>query len=308
MRLKHETVLLAQDYLTTHQHEAEKYNRGRLDPVTGTYRKRALFSLPVLASSIDEMTIANQDCGDCGGVVEKHVKNILVVDPNPSILKLFRKSLKSMFPQAEIHTSRSAEEALRLVSAQLQTEYGITSFQHRNFDIIIIEQSLSQVLYGPSSHKDQRNNILTTNSACCSVSSVEKANYSQRWLQKPNSFSGSRGCNSLVPIDVCGSELIKAIKALETEVFGSSKSQSATYCQEPHTASSNKRAISISTKLFQWRSLMIGVSMQPDRDAAKLTEAGADVIWGKPLPHIGYVLRNQLVHLLISKRRRCTVE
>jgi hypothetical protein len=48
-QLKQETIVIAQAYLLAHPQQAEKYNRSTLDPVTGTFRKKALFSLPVLS-------------------------------------------------------------------------------------------------------------------------------------------------------------------------------------------------------------------------------------------------------------------
>jgi CheY-like chemotaxis protein len=306
MRLKHETVLLAQEYLMTHQHEAEKYNKVKLDPVTGTYRKRALFSLPVLASTLDEGRILNPSCGEYSEIVQEQVKNILVVDPNPAIQQLLLRSMKSMFPGAEIHASQSGEEALKLSSAQLHREYGSTAFQHRNFDVIIVEQCLCQSLHDPKS-KEQEREKLTGNHACVAMASMANTDttYRPRRLQKPSSFAGSGSDHNHGSINMRGSDLITAIQELEADVFASSKTQQqdAKDPQQNAASSSNETTMSMPTKLFQWRSLLIGVSMQPDRDAGILTEAGADVIWGKPIPHIGDALRNQLVQSLVNKRR-----
>ena len=48
--------------------------------------------------------------------------------------------------------------------------------------------------------------------------------------------------------------------------------------------------------------LVIGVSVQPDRDAAKMRTAGADLVWGKPIPNVGQHLRNELLSKLFTKR------
>lgn len=52
-RLKHETILVAHRYLFAHPDQAELYNCPWFDAVTGTYRKKALFSLPVLSTTND---------------------------------------------------------------------------------------------------------------------------------------------------------------------------------------------------------------------------------------------------------------
>jgi hypothetical protein len=70
------------------------------------------------------------------------VKNILVIDPNKTILNLFCKPMNNMFPNALIHATQSGEEALKLISAVSQREYGSSTCQHRNYDLIVVEQRL----------------------------------------------------------------------------------------------------------------------------------------------------------------------
>jgi hypothetical protein len=48
-RFRVETVLLAQSYLLRHPHLIYVYNTPTFDPITGTMRKKALFSLPALS-------------------------------------------------------------------------------------------------------------------------------------------------------------------------------------------------------------------------------------------------------------------
>jgi hypothetical protein len=249
---KHETVELAKEYLIAHPHEAERYNLARLDQVTGTYRKKALFSLPILASTVDEI-LPKVESHEYHLLLECQVKSILIVDPNNAILNLFCKSLHQLFPSASLTTSQCGEEALRMAEAMLQRGDG-TSSQPRGFDIIVVEQRL---------YRTQKN-------------------------------GGS--CQTGLSQNVCGSELIRAICEVESKVFSSSSNH--------QSLPARVEASALSPRSVQWKSLVIGVSAQPDRDAESLQKSGADVIWKKPIPSVGEALRNQLLSALVSKRRR----
>lgn len=296
-RLKHETVLLAQEYLLTHSEVAEKYNKTKLDPTTGTYRKKALFSLPVLSAVLDD-TLPSPNCSGYRDLLKSQVKNILIVDPNTAILNLLCKSMHSMFPDARLATAQNGEEALKLVSTELQHEYGMSPFQHRNFDIIVVEQRLHRSLQtqqkaATCEHEQDSSQRLPQNK-----SMTEMDNYgfaAVPVLHKPNSFNEGTKSLAYKCINMCGSDLLKAIHEMEAQTFP--------LPQNHHRVSSSTEASSISTKPFHGRALLIGVSIQPDRDAKTLQEAGADVIWGKPIPHVGEALRNQLLNALICKRR-----
>jgi hypothetical protein len=48
--------------------------------------------------------------------------------------------------------------------------------------------------------------------------------------------------------------------------------------------------------------LLIGVSVQPEREGEALRSAGADAVWGKPPPRMDDRLRDELVTLLVRKR------
>jgi hypothetical protein len=50
------------------------------------------------------------------------------------------------------------------------------------------------------------------------------------------------------------------------------------------------------------RALLIGVSMHPTQDSKSFMEHGADIVWGKPPPHMNTELRNQLILKLLQKR------
>jgi hypothetical protein len=293
--LKHETVVLAQEYLIAHPQEAERYNRAKMDQVTGTLRKKALFSLPVLSSIIDG-ALPNAEGGDYQLLLESQVKNILVVDPNKQILDLFCKSINLIFPHARLTTTQNGEEALRLITAELQRGYGSLA-QQRNFDIIIVEQRLYPSLKNASQTRDTTG--LTPATSCCNIAEASSDDGHYRVLRKPNSFNYVETMRRAPDgtVNMFGSELLRAICEMEDEVFKDAtrdKNSSTTY---------EAMASAISSRI-EWRALLIGVSAQPDRDAKTLRENGADVIWGKPIPSVGDALRNQLLSALISKRRR----
>jgi hypothetical protein len=50
-------------------------------------------------------------------------------------------------------------------------------------------------------------------------------------------------------------------------------------------------------------SLLVGVSARPALDRDKLIKSGADCVWGKPPPEMNATLRNELLELLMKKRK-----
>lgn len=321
--LKEETVLLAQEYLITHAHEAEKYNKAKLDPVTGTFRKKALFSLPVLSSVVDDEVnstlLGNHSnyISDWQEISKGQVKSILIVDPNKAILNLFRKSMYSMFPSACLHATQSGEEALKLVSKKLLRDYGSSPFQHRNYDLIIVEQRLLLQDQQQGQHEPEKQKL--AKGSCSSMSEMEKEHFHHARpqhrvftpLRKPSSFNEGTRYLPDSCMNMCGSDLLKTICEMEENTFAAAESHSRHSSNGHHhhrrfqpPSSAGAEASSLPTKSFKWKALLIGVSVQPDRDARTLQEAGADVIWGKPIPRVGDALRNQLLNALISKRRQ----
>jgi hypothetical protein len=293
--LKHETVVLAQEYLMAHPKETERYSRAKMDQVTGTLRKKALFSLPILSSIVDG-SLPKVEGSDYQLLLESQVKNILCVDPNKQILDLFEKSMNLIFPHARVTTTQNGEEALRLITAELQRGYGSLA-QHRNFDIIIVEQRLYPSLKNVAQTRDTTG--LTPAASCCNMAEVSSDDGHRRVLRKPNSFNYVETMRRAPDgtVNMFGSELLRAICEMEDEVFEDAardKNSSTTY---------EAMAAAISSRI-EWRALLIGVSAQPDRDAKTLRENGADFVWGKPIPSVGGALRNQLLSAIISKRRR----
>jgi hypothetical protein len=120
---KNETVALAQQYLIRHPSLLEEYSKPYLDPVTGTFRKKALFSMLVLKAtrsddSLDELeseaSRQRYEQMRCD-LADAQVQTILLVNHNKLVLDLFERSLGKIFPKASISCCASGEEALTVV-------------------------------------------------------------------------------------------------------------------------------------------------------------------------------------------------
>jgi hypothetical protein len=357
--LRRETIQTAHKYMLSHPMEAENYNRVFLDPVTNTYRRKALYSLPALsAESISDTETGDDDQSSRSlasmptksllKLSQEQVKRILIVDPNPSIRELFCKSMSSMFPNADLVTAPNADRALKLVKKSLGTakeEKNDPPFSPLSkpsdensgcgtFDIIVIEQSLYP--YSPQVVLRKRDPPLVASSAQSTASgggpptprhdypAGDSANgdcFGLPWtssmpdmkkclkngrhddaslassfqsITQPGSFFDHDSANRIAARcrePRCGSELTRAIVELEQQ--HSFRSPEA----------SDGSTAELSLPPFKWSALLIGVSMQPDRDARQMQEAGSDIIWGKPIPRVGDALRNQLLQALVDKRR-----
>ena len=296
----HISFLFLSFSLIAHPQVTEQYNRAKMDQVTGTLRKKALFSLPVLSSIVDG-ALPKADGGDYQLLLESQIKNILVVDPNEQIRRLFCKSMHLIFPHARLTTAQSGEEALRLITAELQRGYGSLT-RHRNFDIIIVEQRLYPKLKNASQTRVTTG--LTLAASCCNMAEVSSDDGNRRVLRKPNSFNYVETMRRTPDgtVNMFGSELLQAICEMEDEVFADAARDNNNNNNNSTTTYAAMDA-AISSRI-EWRALLIGVSAQPDRDAKTLRENGCDFIWGKPPPSFGDALRNQLLIALISKRRR----
>jgi hypothetical protein len=82
-RFKRETVKLAQQYILAHPEALAAYTMMQLDPVTGTMRRKALFSMPCL-SFVDEDEQEQQQ--QAGKAAKTHVNSILLVEQNKLIM------------------------------------------------------------------------------------------------------------------------------------------------------------------------------------------------------------------------------
>jgi hypothetical protein len=280
---KCQTIALARRYLATEPGMMALYSKSRLDPVTGTMRKKALFSLPALRST-DETDLperARRTCLEMRDMAESEVKNILIVDPNTVVLDLFRRSLQTIFPKARISVAESGEEALRVFRmAMLSPSRGT----QRGFDVVIAEERLSPT------RSDTRPNIQSGRSDS-NLDGLSNQPELKKIVVKHESMS-SLSCSS-ARSGMSGSGLLGTISEYEKTAVAS-ESQS-TNVQEPTEASPLVPAPE--------RALLIGVSINPDVDATAFLDNGADFVWGKPPPLANGALRNQIVSALVQKRR-----
>ena len=289
---KREAISLAQSYLRKHPAIAVWYRRANLDPVTKTYRKRALFSLPVFSSTytdIDsvpspEIIAHNNDFNSLEEGLTKttpgissptlrskksstpSVKKILVVHPNPKIASLFCKSMKSMFPSAQLVSARTSEEASQLIRQSFAPSNNgsplsslFSSGTASSYDIIIVWQHLTH--QSSSSPKASKLDEVLKNPLGFLDILMKKPEEEPTPPASPTGNGTRRG-----------SDLIHLVNEL---------------------SSCNHRRPS---------SLLIGVSVRPDRDAPLMKRAGADIVWGIPIPKVGDALRNKLFSVLLAKR------
>jgi CheY-like chemotaxis protein len=253
-RFKCHTIALAQQYLVAHPELLEDYSKPRLDPITGVMRKKALYAMPVF-SSVDESTlpeVVDSTCREMQLLVNREVKAILVVDPNPLVLNLFRRSLQPLYPNAKIAVAVSGEDALRVFRMAM---VNISQGTQRGFDIVIAEERLARV---------SRDNVQL---AQCGNSEARLDALPSRQanpkLVKQDSLSSIS--RSSAGSGISGSELFGKIDEMEREHCAGTSSQ--------------KEASSLGSE--RWCPLLVGVSMNSEADATAFIEKGADFVWSK---------------------------
>lgn len=136
-KFKKETIALAQQYLVKHPTVLEDYCKPYLDPVTGTFRKKALFSMLVLKAtraedSLDEIqSESSQKRYDImrKDLADQNFKRILIVNRNKLVVDLFQRSLAKIFPKAQFTRCETGHEALKMAT---ETRGG-------TFDLILAE-------------------------------------------------------------------------------------------------------------------------------------------------------------------------
>ena len=296
-QLKREAITLAQSYLRQHPAVAKWYQTAKLDLVTKSYRKKALYSLPVFSSSYsnnaveeelspnitktDNIQSVSSSLSPSSQQVDElnpfSVKKILIVEPHPAIASLFCKSMKSMFPSAELTAASSGEQASQMIKQSFipnnnknrstSTTTGVdTDTTTTSYDIIIVEQSLTPKATTSQSNNDGNSNKPNIFQGLIDIFCNKNTNHEE-------SKAASVSCEIHY-----GSELIELISKLMAQQ------------QQDHN---NDRSSSC---------LIIGVSFQPDCVAEKMIRSGADFVWGKPIPNVGDTLRDNILSKLLAKR------
>ena len=299
-RFRLETAMLAHHYMMLHPEVAKEYTNETKDSVTGKMRKKAIYSL-LGQHGIDSFGTS----AEIEKMVRNTIRNVLIVDPNKSILELFRKSIQLLFPEARIFGVQSGEAALRLYTAEMSRRqwHG----DDRGFDVVIIEEKLSRhrahgasTRLQPFVHVRMHSDSLAhpTSSAQLRTTALQKTELAKQdslsnLESLPDSPGGTEGCIE------SGSQLIRRICQLEDQ-----------FCSMPQNSHGNGDDVDqADVNLFfprQRRSLLIGVSVSREKDGKTLKESGADLVWGKPPPKMDNALRNQLISLLINKRQKAS--
>jgi CheY-like chemotaxis protein len=306
-RFRMETVLVAQRYLLKHPEMIEMYNKPVLDPVTGTMRKKALFSMPALragdTSSLSSSSDKNSEREDSSLLARRenmktlayrNVKSILVADRNRIILDLFRRSLRNVFPHARITTAQSGEEALRYFE-----EAWSSARRPGPFDIVIAEDRLDQPLTSTGTPVLSTGKSLSLGLGVAGVNETAEqdsgavARAGPRHVRHDSLLSLSsqrRSMTNGTTGDCSGADLLRKIASSH-----SNPSPAPSEALTLDEAASHRRRAAC---------LLIGVSVQPDKEKAAFHSAGADAVWGKPPPRMDDRLRDELVALLVRKRER----
>jgi CheY-like chemotaxis protein len=309
--LRNETIILAQQYMLMHPELAAEFTKPTINPITGRIKKRALYSLPVLNSIPGDFDLTKEN-ERVDATVKHAVQTILVVDPNEAILNLFCKSLQQMFPHAKLSAVQTGEDALRLYTTEMAKRGHSIDDDFRVFDIIIAEERLSQPRHkaagiGMSPHDFERKGHRQSNSfsklqALCTVNPMRPSIRIEKQSSVSNLYmKGNNGTSPSEGRGMSGSELIRKIRQLEDQAYGG-EGGSATpvplHAGQDAAPPSHKRL-----KGSEHRALLIGVSVNVERDGGNLRNSGADVVWGKPPPAMGIPLRNRIVSALMTKRQ-----
>ena len=200
-RFKNETIALAQQYLVKHPTVLEDYCKPYLDPVTGTLRKKALFSMLVLKAtrsddSLDEIqSEASEKRYEAmrQELADKTFERILIVNHNELALNLFERSLQKIFPKAQFTRCTCGDEALRMIQ---------NNTKKTSFDLVLAEDRTRRPW--KSCEGLERGTALNeTNDAKQGVLSC---------ASKTPSMEGLSGCP---PSRVSAAELIRLVRGLE---------------------------------------------------------------------------------------------
>lgn len=276
--LKSETILLARQYTLLHPKVAQNLNKESFDPVIGKIRKKkGLYSLPVLNTLPEDFDfdMFNRQLDE---MLFKGVKRVLIVDPNQVIQHLFCRSLKKIFPDSEFQSADSAEEALRMYTRAM----GLKSGSMRAFDIMVVEENLflrSKARRGGNAKSSTVS--LERMQSLGSYADTTPPSRRRKQVKQASLSNLDKYTQRAVPErrGMTGSQLIKRITQLEDQVYSAGKKKQC------------------------FRSVIVGVSTNLEKDRDALQESGADFVWSKPPPPMGTNLRNQLLGALISKRQ-----
>lgn len=306
---KSETILLAQQYMSLHPELCEDFNNTSIESVTGQVRRRTLFSIPVLNSLPEDLEAITKQHEHLEAMVQKSVKKILIVDPNKAILNLFCKSLQRIFPEAQLSSVQTGEEALKLYKTEMRKITDSVEGQLRSFDVVIVEERLNRLQHKKSCDRTSNSQNISLErghrqsssfSDFVTLSHAGHPMLEKVKLEKQSSFSNlDENGNMCMGTEMTGSDLILRIRQLESQTFnGHGDSKDGGF--SPVVNASTMKSWESGGNLV--RALLVGVSVDVDRDGEKLRNSGADMVWGKPPPSMGTLLRNRIVCELMKRR------
>jgi hypothetical protein len=306
-RFKRETLMLAQHYMMLHPDVAEEYNMPKFDPITGKMRKKPLYALPGLCSADGLDSFGSSD--EIERLLKNAVQNILIVDPNKSILHLFEKCMHEMFPNAYITLIDNGEDALRIYTTELKRQNSLWDVRNRGFDIVLVEERLNHrklTAFSKSRrtiHHGFRLTRIRSDSTAYASSATALRAVEEQGIPKQNSEVNLPSLpRSNFGTSMSGSQLIRQIQEAEEHFYNQSSKNPNDHGSE---VSPGPEESSVFSPPQRW-SLLIGVTVNLERDEQKLKDSGADLVWGKPPPKICNSLRNKLISCLVTKRQKAS--
>ena len=304
-RFRTQTVMRAQAYLMEHPDMIRVYQQPYLDPVTGTMRRKALYSMPCLASDDNDECCSNGDVEKKSSssvtvsalqarqlmaqqalevAAKHHVQTILIVDRNKVCLDLFSRSLRHVFPHARIELADSPSKALALFRRELIE-------RKKGFDVVIAEEALNLPLTDtatPLVTGRKSFQLLESSPEASTAAGMEQRvglharHESLDGLPPPRS-DAQKTANAATPA-MTGSELLKRL------------SREAGMLTVPSHATPQGVVRAMSNPFIP---LLIAVSSQPGVEKLE----PVDIVWGKPPPIMDKQLRDSMVQKLLAKRR-----
>lgn len=328
-RFQKESSHLVQKYFIAHPSKIMEYSEPRLDVVTGRYRRRAPFSIPILnANTLEEEEELLKDCASfrnskrtCGAtdfMAQTQVRHILIAARNHIVSDLLSRSLKTIFPHATFTTVTTGEEALRVFcdrSCRCDGEW-----RGRGYDLVVadgpLNRSLSRspvALSMDRIHLNRSSSSTVTGHQTDSRTSLSLSNLSS--MTKPTSSSSS----SSLPPPSCGAELFRCIREItnnrrEIEAAAAATSAPCPSGRTSRRSDKNKRPKDSSSSMeavptapFSGSNvpLLIGLttSNPKEGEGRAMTENGAGIVWTLPPPRMDERLRDEIVARLLQKRQ-----
>lgn len=307
-RFRTQTIMRAQAYLMDHPDMIKAYQQPYIDPVTGTLRKKALYSMPCLGSGASDESSsdasAEADVPSSNSALmsafkarqliaqhalevaaKQHVQSILIVDRNQICLDLFQRSLKHVFPHARIELANSAQKALTLFRKELIE-------RKKGFDIVIAEDAIHQPLTETATP-------LITGRKTLPFPTLQPGNGDKTSLHsRHDSLEGLTGHGEALE-----DSTQKPDKGMTGSQLLARLSREAGMLTVPSQATPQGVVRPLSNPFVP---LLVSVVSSQLEETSSVQPGPADLVWGKPPPLMDRQLRDSIVERLVAKRRVAT--